>query len=122
MDFKIDTWGLGAIALGLASLQIMLDKGQREDWFSSHLIVALAVIAVVSLAFVIFWSCAVKEPIIDIRLLGRKKLFLLERAYVHAGPGPLWEYRAFADPFADAHGVFRHDRRASCFRREGSSP
>src|SRR6202171_5707448 len=52
-DLKIDTWGLGAIALGLASLQIMLDKGQREDWFSSHLIVALCITTIVALGFAI---------------------------------------------------------------------
>src|SRR4029077_4365820 len=43
---KIDAVGLSAITLGLASLQIMLDKGQREDWFSSNLIVALTGTAV----------------------------------------------------------------------------
>src|SRR4029077_1258381 len=74
-DLKIDGWGLGAIALGLASLQIMLDKGQREDWFSSHLIVVLAVVAVVSLAFVIFWELRMKEPVIDIRLMGERNFF-----------------------------------------------
>src|SRR5436853_6626848 len=68
-DLKIDTWGLGAIALGLASLQIMLDKGQREDWFSSHLIVTLCVITVVSLAFVVLWELRKEEPIIDLRRL-----------------------------------------------------
>ena len=74
-DLKIDTWGLGAIALGLASLQILLDKGQREDWFSSHLIVALAVITVVSLAFVVFWELREKDPIIELRLLGERNFF-----------------------------------------------
>src|SRR5436853_5702036 len=66
---KIDMWGLSAIALGLASLQIMLDKGQREDWFSSHLIVTLCVITVVSLAFVVLWELRKEEPIIDLRRL-----------------------------------------------------
>ncbi len=36
---RVDGWGLGMLALGMGSLQIMLDKGQEEDWFSSHLIV-----------------------------------------------------------------------------------
>src|SRR5579863_3523114 len=48
---KVDGWGLGAIALALASLQIMLDKGQRDDWFGSPFIVTLAVMAVVSFLF-----------------------------------------------------------------------
>src|SRR5580704_13295502 len=72
---KIDGVGLGAIAIGLASLQIMLDKGQREDWFSSHLIVTLTVIAVVALGFALFWELRQKEPIVEIRLLGERNFF-----------------------------------------------
>ena len=53
---KVDVFGLSAITIGLASLQIMLDKGQREDWFSSHLIVALTVMTVVSLLFAVYWA------------------------------------------------------------------
>jgi DHA2 family multidrug resistance protein len=71
-ESPIDAWGLGAIALGLASLQILLDKGQREDWFSSHLIVTLAVIAVVSLSFAVFWELRANDPVIDLRLLGER--------------------------------------------------
>jgi DHA2 family multidrug resistance protein len=74
-DSKVDVWGLSAITLGLASLQILLDKGQREDWFSSHLIVALTVIAVTSLLFVIYWELREKDPVIDIRLLGERNFF-----------------------------------------------
>lgn len=74
-NLKIDGFGLGAIALGLASLQIMLDKGQREDWFSSHLIIALAVMTVVALTFTVFWELRSKDPIIDIRLLGERNFF-----------------------------------------------
>src|SRR5258706_1416884 len=74
-DLRIDGIGLSAITLGLASLQIMLDKGQREDWFSSHLIVALTVITVVSLAFAWYWELREKDPIIDIRLLAERNFF-----------------------------------------------
>src|ERR1044071_7835316 len=42
---KVDTWGIGMLAVGIGSLQIMLDKGQQEDWFSSTWITSLAVIA-----------------------------------------------------------------------------
>ncbi len=37
----IDYWGIGMLALGVGALQVVLDKGQEEDWFASHLIVAL---------------------------------------------------------------------------------
>ena len=46
---RVDLWGLGMLAVGMAALQIMLDKGQEEDWFASHFIVTLAVIAAVML-------------------------------------------------------------------------
>src|SRR5450755_1222806 len=41
-ETKIDYIGLGLVALGLGTLQIVLDKGQREDWFESHFIVVLS--------------------------------------------------------------------------------
>jgi MFS transporter, DHA2 family, multidrug resistance protein len=43
----IDYWGIGLLVLGIGSLQIMLDKGQEDDWFSSHFILVLAVLAVI---------------------------------------------------------------------------
>src|SRR5438552_17835234 len=39
----IDYWGIGLLALGISALQIMLDKGQEEDWFSSRFIAILAI-------------------------------------------------------------------------------
>ena len=42
MKMKIDYWGLALLALGLGCLQIVLDKGQQEDWFSSGFIVWLS--------------------------------------------------------------------------------
>lgn len=72
---KIDVIGMSAITLGLASLQIMLDKGQREDWFSSNLIVALTAITLASLAFAVFWELREREPIVDLRLLGERNFF-----------------------------------------------
>ncbi len=67
-ETKIDYIGLGFVALGLGTLQIVLDKGQRDDWFESHFIVILSLIAVASLIFVIFWEWHHKDPIIDLHL------------------------------------------------------
>jgi DHA2 family multidrug resistance protein len=67
-ETKIDYIGLGFVALGLGTLQVVLDKGQRDDWFESHFIVILSVIAAVSLIFVIFWEWKHKDPIIDLHL------------------------------------------------------
>ncbi len=68
-EVKIDYLGLGLISLGLGCLQIMLDKGQTEDWFSSRLIVVMGTIAFVSLAALILWELIYGSPIVDLRLL-----------------------------------------------------
>ena len=67
-ETKIDYIGLGFVALGLGTLQIVLDKGQRDDWFESHFILILSLIAAASLLFVIFWEWRHKDPIIDLHL------------------------------------------------------
>ena len=67
-ETHIDYTGLGFVALGLGTLQVVLDKGQRDDWFESNFILALTVISVASLIFVIFWEWHHKEPIIDLHL------------------------------------------------------
>jgi MFS transporter, DHA2 family, multidrug resistance protein len=67
-ETKIDYIGLGFVAVGLGALQVVLDKGQREDWFESHLIIVLAIISIASLVFVVFWEWTRKDPIIDLHL------------------------------------------------------
>jgi len=67
-ETHIDYTGLGFVALGLGTLQVILDKGQRDDWFESHFIVWLTVISAASLIFVIFWEWHHKDPIIDLHL------------------------------------------------------
>src|SRR5258706_1817691 len=73
-ETKIDYIGLGLVALGLGTLQVVLDKGQRDDWFESHFILALTVISAVSLIFVVFWEWNHKDPIIDLHLF-RERTF-----------------------------------------------
>lgn len=67
-ETHIDYIGLGFVALGLGTLQVVLDKGQREDWFESHFILFLSLIAAASLIFVIIWEWRHKDPIIDLHL------------------------------------------------------
>jgi MFS transporter, DHA2 family, multidrug resistance protein len=67
-ETKIDYIGLGFVALGLGTLQVVLDKGQRDDWFESHFIVLFSIIAAAALIFVIFWEWHQKDPIIDLHL------------------------------------------------------
>ncbi len=65
---KIDYIGVSLLVLGVGALQIMLDKGQEDDWFGSHFIVTLAVLAVVGLVSLGVWEWFYKNPIVDVRL------------------------------------------------------
>ena len=68
----IDVVGLGALVLWVAALQIMLDKGKDLDWFSSPVIVTLAVVALLGFAFFVIWELTEKNPVIDLRLFKRR--------------------------------------------------
>ena len=64
----IDYVGVGLLVIGVGALQIMLDKGQEEDWFGSPFIVSLAVTAVVGLTLLVLWEWFHENPIVDVRL------------------------------------------------------
>jgi MFS transporter, DHA2 family, multidrug resistance protein len=64
----IDYIGIGLIALGIGCLQVVLDKGQEDDWFASHFIVTLSVIAFISFVALVIWELREKSPVIDLRL------------------------------------------------------
>jgi MFS transporter, DHA2 family, multidrug resistance protein len=65
---RLDYIGIGLLALGVGALQVLLDKGQEKDWFESHFIVTLTIIAGVSLVALVIWELFQKAPIIDVRL------------------------------------------------------
>jgi DHA2 family multidrug resistance protein len=65
---RVDYIGISLLALGVGALQILLDKGQEDDWFGSQFIIALAVICVVSLVTLVFWELHTKTPVIDLRM------------------------------------------------------
>lgn len=68
-DMKIDYVGLGLLSVGLGALQVVLDKGQREDWLESNFIAVLAAVSGVSLLAVLVWELRQKEPVADFHLL-----------------------------------------------------
>ncbi|MGB9235756.1 MAG: DHA2 family efflux MFS transporter permease subunit [Terriglobales bacterium] len=71
-ETHIDYIGLGLVALGLGTLQVVLDKGQRDDWFESNFIVVLTAVSVASLVWVIIWEWYHKDPIIDLHLFKQR--------------------------------------------------
>jgi DHA2 family multidrug resistance protein len=80
---RVDYIGLGLLALGLGALQVVLDKGQRDDWFESNFILVLSVIALVALVAAIFWEWFNPDPIIDLKLF-RDRTFALSNAMMFA--------------------------------------
>ena len=73
---KLDLFGFGLLALGFGSLEFLLDKGQEDDWFSSHVIVFFSCMCVASLATLIFWELyqlrVGNRPILNLTLFKRK--------------------------------------------------
>ena len=70
---KIDYMGFGLVALGVGCLQVVLDKGQEDDWFGSNFIVVFAVLCAIGVIGALYWEIFVAaEPVVDFKLLGRR--------------------------------------------------
>jgi DHA2 family multidrug resistance protein len=65
---KLDYIGIALLALGIGALQVMLDRGQEDDWFGSHFITTLVVVATVCLISLVIWEWYQKTPIIDVHM------------------------------------------------------
>jgi MFS transporter, DHA2 family, multidrug resistance protein len=65
---KLDYIGIALLALGIGALQVLLDKGQEDDWFGSNFITTLIVIATVCLISLVIWEWYQKTPVIDVRM------------------------------------------------------
>jgi DHA2 family multidrug resistance protein len=67
--FQVDYIGLGLIAVGLGFLQIVLDKGEREDWFSTNWILWMFIVSIVAIVAAIIWEWwFARFPIVDLKL------------------------------------------------------
>jgi len=69
MRGNIDYMGFALMSAGLGALQVVLDRGQQEDWFSSALIRNLTVVAILTLALFVLRELRAKTPIVDLRVL-----------------------------------------------------
>jgi len=65
---KVDYLGISYLSLGIGSLQILLDKGQQDDWFSSKFICFLAAMTVFGLVMFVFRELSTEHPIVDLRI------------------------------------------------------
>jgi DHA2 family multidrug resistance protein len=69
---RIDYMGFSLMALGLAALQLILDKGQEEDWFQSDMIFYVAIISAVALVAFVLWELWSKDPIVNLRIMANR--------------------------------------------------
>jgi MFS transporter, DHA2 family, multidrug resistance protein len=65
---KLDYIGITLLALGVGALQVLLDKGQEDDWFGSRFITTLVVVSAVCLISLVIWEWFHKAPVVDVRL------------------------------------------------------
>lgn len=76
----IDYVGISLIAIGFACLEVVLDRGERDDWLGSHFIVTFLVIATVAIAIAIWWEWHHHDPVVELTLL-RERNFGLSCIY-----------------------------------------
>jgi len=69
---KVDLWGIGFLALGLGTLQVVLDTGQRKDWFASHYIRFFAILCVAALIALVMRELKARRPVVDLRALANR--------------------------------------------------
>jgi DHA2 family multidrug resistance protein len=69
---RVDYWGIIFVALGLGFLQVVLDKGERDDWWSSNFILLCSVISALGLVLAIWRELRVKDPVVDLSLLANR--------------------------------------------------
>jgi len=65
---KLDYVGIALLTVGVGALQILLDKGQEDDWFGSRFITTLVVLSVTCLISLVVWEWYAKAPIIDVKM------------------------------------------------------
>jgi MFS transporter, DHA2 family, multidrug resistance protein len=82
-----DWWGIGCMAIGLASLEVVLEEGTRKDWFGSPLITQLAISAVIFLTLFFWIEFTHPRPFINLRLLKRRNFGLCTIINVALGLG-----------------------------------
>lgn len=68
-DRTIDWFGIFLLSIGIGSLQVVLERGQTDDWFSATYITVLSIIAAISLAVLVWWELKIVYPVINLRVL-----------------------------------------------------
>src|ERR1700745_4145838 len=82
---RFDYIGFDLLAVGVGALQVALDKGQEDDWFGSHFITTLIVVAAVGLVSLVIWEWFQKNPIVDVRLFKNTNVAEVNRMFLMLG-------------------------------------
>ena len=78
---KVDGLGIFLVALGFACLEVVLDRGQTEDWFESNFIVVFFAIAITALFIAAIWEWRHPDPVVELRLLGERNFAIANFYY-----------------------------------------
>ena len=84
---RVDGIGIALIALGSGALEILLDRGQIDDWFGSRFILWMFVVGVVCLSSAVFWELRHPDPVIDFRMLKVRNFAIANVFYFIFGVG-----------------------------------
>ena len=105
--FRIDYIGIGLISLGLGSMQIILDKGERDDWLSSGFIQVFFVLMLVGIIAGIIWELRHKDPVVDLRMLQGSKFCGCDAGHVLPGLRAVCQHGADSAVPAGNDGLHR---------------
>jgi DHA2 family multidrug resistance protein len=65
---RVDYVGIGLLIMAVGALQVLLDKGQEDDWFGSHFITTLAIVSAIGFISLVLWEWHHDAPIIDVKM------------------------------------------------------
>jgi DHA2 family multidrug resistance protein len=82
---KVDFIGIILVALAFGCLEVVLDKGQRDDWFESNFIVSFLIVSLTALASGIWWELYHHDPVVDLTLLRERNFALANFFYFMFG-------------------------------------
>lgn len=71
---RVDWTGIGLLAVGIGSLQTVLERGETDDWFAANYIIWLTVTAIICLTSFVLWELKIKDPVVNLRVLKSKTL------------------------------------------------
>jgi DHA2 family multidrug resistance protein len=102
IEGKIDYWGILFLIIGVGALQMVLEEGERKDWFNSDFIRVTSFMAIAGLVAFVIRELRIKNPVVDIRLLAKRNVWIggvLNLAFGFAIYGSVFLYPVFVQGF-----------------------